>query len=55
MKSLFESRTFWLAVAQAVGAVLVVVFTELNMAGYVVIVKSIIDILLRIDTTKVIE
>lgn len=55
MKSLFQSRTFWVAVAQAVGAVLVVVNTNypaLEATGYMMVFKSIADVLLRIDTTK---
>ena len=52
MKTLFESRTFWLAVAQAVASVVIVVLTELDMVGYVGIVKSIVDIVLRVDTTS---
>ena len=52
MKTLFESRTFWLAVAQAVASVVSVVLTELDMVGYVGIVKSIVDIVRRVDTTS---
>ncbi len=50
MKTLFQSRTFWVAVAQGIVGVLTVVFTELDMAAYVVILKSFVDILLRLDT-----
>ena len=50
MKKLIHSRTYWLAVAQAIGAVLVVALTELDMMGAVLAVKSAVDILLRLDT-----
>lgn len=52
MKTLFESKTFWLAVAQAVVGVLVVAFTELDMLGAVALVKSVADIYLRSVTDE---
>lgn len=52
MKSLLKSRTFWLAVSQAVGAVLIVALTELDMMGGVLVVKSIVDIILRMETDE---
>lgn len=52
MKSLVESRTFWLAVAQAVVGILTVMFTELDMVGSAAVVKSFADISLRMDTNK---
>ena len=55
MKSILNSRTFWLAVAQAVASVLVVLFTELDMAGYAMLVKSVVDIALRVDTSSAID
>ena len=55
MKSILNSRTFWLAVAQAVASVLVVLFTELDMAGYAMLVKSVVDIALRVDTASAID
>lgn len=54
MKKLLHSKTFWLAVSQAVGAVLIVALTELDMMGGVLVVKSVVDILLRLSTdTKI--
>jgi hypothetical protein len=50
MKTLLQSKTFWLAVSQAVGAVLIVGLTELDMMGGVLIVKSVVDIILRLST-----
>lgn len=55
MKNLFQSRTIWLAVAQAVVSVLMVVFTEADMAGALLILKSVADIALRLDTNTVIK
>jgi hypothetical protein len=52
MKKLLHSKTFWLAFAQAVGAVLIVALTELDMMGGVLVVKSVVDILLRLDTKE---
>ena len=50
MKKIFESRTFWVAVAQAVASILLVIFTELDMVAAAMFLKSLVDILLRLDT-----
>ena len=50
MKTLFQSRTFWIAVAQAVVGILTVALTELDMVAYIAILKSVVDITLRLDT-----
>ncbi len=55
MKSIFESKVFWVAVIQAVGGVVVVALTEVDAIGYIAIVKSVVDILLRLVTTKTIS
>lgn len=55
MKKLVHSKTFWIAVSQAVGAVLVVALTELDMMGGVLIVKSLVDIVVRLQTTEGID
>ena len=52
MKSLFTSRTFWVAVIQAIVGIVVVSLTQLDMVGYVAIVKSIADVILRLVTTE---
>lgn len=54
MKSLLQSRAFWIAVIQGLSGVATVVFTELHVAGGALIVKTILDILIRIDTTATI-
>jgi len=55
MKTLWQSRTFWLAVIQAVSGVLVVALTELDLVGYAATVKSILDVVLRIDTKETVK
>lgn len=55
MKSLLQSKTFWLAIGQAIGAVLIVAFTQLDMMGGVLIVKSVLDIVLRLSTDSGID
>ena len=52
MKSLFHSKTFWTAVAQAVAGIGVAVFTQYGLVGEVVILKSILDVVLRLITTE---
>ena len=52
MKTLWESRTFWLAVIQAIAGVVVVALTELDLVGYAAMFKSVIDTFLRFDTDK---
>lgn len=55
MKSLMQSKTFWVAVIQAVAGVVVLALTELDLVGYVAVLKSIVDIILRLITTEPIE
>ena len=55
MKSLFASRTFLLAVVQAVAgiyAAAVVVDPTITTLGWGMILKSVIDVLLRIYTSQ---
>ncbi len=47
MKNLFSSKTFYLAVLQALAGIIVVIQTNYPTIGWVVIAKSIIDIILR--------
>ena len=55
MKSLLESKVFWVAVIQAVAGVVVVALTQLDAVGYIAVFKSIVDILLRLITTDTIN
>ena len=50
MKTLFSSKTFRLAIFQAVVGGLIIFFTEMQMVGAVAIVKSFADIALRMVT-----
>lgn len=52
MKSIFKSKTVWIAILQAVASVVIVAFTELDMVGYVGIVKSALDIATRMITSQ---
>jgi len=54
MKSIFESRTFWLAVGQAVAGALVIFATAYPELGILMLLKSVIDVILRANTeTKI--
>ena len=50
MKSIFESKVFWLAVAQAVVGVIVIFSSAYPEVGGLVIAKSVADIALRFLT-----
>lgn len=50
MKTIFQSKTVWVAIIQAIISVLIVIFTEADLVGYVGIVKSVGDIVLRMIT-----
>lgn len=51
-KSLFSSKTFWLAVVQALVGVVVVFTTAYPGVGALVIGKSILDVILRVLTDQ---
>ena len=55
MKSLLESKTFWVAILQAVASIAIVALTELDMVGYVGLIKSFLDISLRLITSDGID
>lgn len=53
MKQWYQSRTIWVAIGQAVVAVITAYLATnptIQVAGYLVMFKSIIDILLRCNT-----
>lgn len=52
MKSLTSSKTFWVAVIQAVVGGLVIFLTDMDMVGYVALVKSVGDVVLRLATSE---
>lgn len=51
MKSIFQSKTFWVAVIQAVGGIVVVFSSAYPAVGGLIIAKSVIDIILRAVTS----
>ncbi len=55
MKSIFSSRTFWLAVGQAVVGVIAVFASAYPALGFLVVAKSVLDIVLRMYTTTPIQ
>lgn len=52
MKSLFRTKTFWLATAQAVVGVLAIFASAYPEVGGLMIAKSIIDVILRSYTAE---
>ena len=54
MKSLYTSKTFWLAVIQALIAIVTVFSSSYPGVGIFLVVKSMLDIILRIETTTAI-
>ena len=55
MKSLFSSKTFRLAIIQAIVGGLVIFLTEMDMVGYVVLIKSLGDVALRMATSEAVK
>lgn len=55
MKQLLKSNTVRLAIAQAIVGVAIVMLTELDLAGYAVMLKSVFDVILRSVTTEAIS
>lgn len=47
-----KSRTIILAIFQAVAGIAILVFTQAEMASAALLVKSVLDIYLRVDTTQ---
>jgi len=51
IKSIFLSKTFWVAVLQAAVGILVVVGTSAPDIGWIMVAKSILDVILRVIST----
>ncbi len=54
IKSLFESRTFWVACAQAVVALIAIfasTYPQAEWVGVALLVKSLVDMYLRANTS----
>ena len=52
MKNIIYSRTFWLAIAQMAVAVVVFYQTQFPLVGELLVLKSVLDIWLRMLTTQ---
>lgn len=52
MKSIFSSKTFWLAIAQAIIGGVVAIDTTHPAVGLLLIGKSVIDVVVRYMTTQ---
>jgi hypothetical protein len=52
MKSIFATRTFWIAAIQAVVAVVVTFATQYPDVGWLLFLKSILDIVVRLYTSR---
>jgi hypothetical protein len=55
VKSILSSRTFWLAVLQGLAGVLTVVATQHPELGFVLMLKSLVDVYLRSTTTTPVQ
>ena len=55
MKSLFASKTFWIAVLQSIIGIITVFATAYPAVGFLVVAKSVLDIIIRIYTTQAIS
>ena len=55
VKSIFQSRTVWVAVLQGVIGVVVVLATQLPELGWIAIAKSLLDFALRYVTTTAVK
>ena len=54
MKSILESKTFWLACFQALIGIVTIFMSAYPAVGGLVIAKSVLDIVLRVMTTTTI-
>lgn len=52
MKSLFATKTFWLATTQALAGVVAIYATTYNDIGGLMIAKSVLDVILRSITSE---
>ncbi len=54
-KSLFKSKTFWIAIIQAIVGIIVAVFTNFGLIAYITVAKSVADIAIRLITKEPIK
>lgn len=51
-KKWYESKTLWLAIAQGVAGVFVVLATQYPAVGWIAIGKSVVDFFIRYNTSS---
>jgi len=51
-KTILQSKTFWLASAQAVAGAITIFATEYDQVGWLALVKSVVDVYLRSVTSQ---
>jgi len=51
-KKLLQSKTVWVAIIQAVVGIAIAVLTDLDLVGYIAIIKSFADVVLRYVTKE---
>ena len=54
MKSLLQSKTFWVAVLQAVAGIVAVFYSSYPAVGELLVAKSALDVILRVVTSTAI-
>ncbi len=52
MKSIFKSKTFWIAVSQSVLGIVVAFSTQYPDVGLLIMAKSALDIIIRLVTVE---
>jgi len=51
-KSIYKSKTFWLAITQAIIGACLTIDTDVPWLGVLLIIKSIIDVVIRFTTDQ---
>ena len=54
MKSLLQSKTFWVAVLQALAGIVAVFYSSYPAVGELLVAKSALDVILRVVTSTAI-
>ena len=54
MKSILQSKTFWVAVLQAVAGIVAVFYSSYPAVGELLVAKSALDVILRVVTSTAI-
>ena len=54
-KPIYQSKTFWLAVAQAVAGIITIFASTYDSVGWLIIAKSAVDTYMRYVTTTAVK